>query len=506
MNRRQFGRTLAPLGLAAVTSGLPRTSAAQTAVVTGTAMVYVETDGSDSNDGSSWSTAKATIQAAITALPPNGGIVEVGNGQFTGFQLVNRAGVHIRGRGVGRSVSNQDASVSVPQHPTMITTNVSISSSHANSSEATWCSGVILEDLAISNSSGDGLTLTSPTVEFRRVSFEGCARHGVYAPHDANGNPVAWFTTFDKCRFIRNGGSGYCGALVNGTFYDCDFDGNGGAGVALAQLDLGSVSGSEEVLLSGCVIQRPHGTSAGAIIFGGTSLLCSCCHFEANNGCTSGAWGEVHVGSGAAHIAGCSFFAGMGNAPYAITSNNLSFVNVIGCFFFGDRWQYGAIQAWNGIAGFYGNAIKGTISGNYIGTSGGNPLLGGYYTPPWPAQASSGTLVGGPRLETVNPQNLTATGAVVIDASRGSVQTIFLNSNAIAASIVNPTFGQIMTIDWVQTAGNKSYVWPSACKFANGTAPTRSTTAGFIDSVTFRCHYDGSQFTWLEMTRAIGIH
>lgn len=43
---------------------------------------YVSTSGNDLNNGLTWSTAKATIQAAINALPPDGGRVTVGQGDY----------------------------------------------------------------------------------------------------------------------------------------------------------------------------------------------------------------------------------------------------------------------------------------------------------------------------------------------------------------------------------------------------------------------------------------
>jgi hypothetical protein len=513
VNRRQFGQSLAPLAIGGVASTIGGVALAQSANnISESATLYVTTDGNDSNTGLAWNTAKATIQAAIRALPSNGGLIEVGYGQFAGFSVVNLGGVHIRGRGIGRSLSNQDSSQTVPAHPTLITSNVLISASAANAAESTWCYGVILEDLAISNTNssnaaGIGVSLMSPTAHFRRVSIEGCRSHGVYAPHDATGNPVVWFATWEKCRFIRNAGCGYYGAIVNGNFYDCDFDGNGSGNTAHAQLDLASVGGSGEVLFSGCVIQRAQGTSAGAILFGGTSLCCTSCHIEANNGCSSSAYGEIHVGSGAAHIAGTSFVAAAGTAPYAITSNQLSYVNVIGCFFFGDYWQYGAIQAWNGISGYYGNAIRGSLIGNHMGTLTNSYLLAGYQVPAWPAAASAGMLAGGPRVETVNPQNLTTPGSTVqIDAGLASVHALFLNASVAASSIINPTFGQMLTINWIQSTAGRSYAWPGNCRFANGSAPTPSTTKGYVDSVTFRCHYDGTAFSWLEASRAAAIH
>lgn len=49
------------------------------------AVLYVSADSSasDNNDGLSWGSAKATIQAAVTALPATGGTVQVGAGTFS---------------------------------------------------------------------------------------------------------------------------------------------------------------------------------------------------------------------------------------------------------------------------------------------------------------------------------------------------------------------------------------------------------------------------------------
>lgn len=57
------------------------------------AIQYVSTNGNDSNDGLSMGTAKATIQAAINALPSAGGTVRVLSGVFAGtFSITNSLG------------------------------------------------------------------------------------------------------------------------------------------------------------------------------------------------------------------------------------------------------------------------------------------------------------------------------------------------------------------------------------------------------------------------------
>jgi hypothetical protein len=93
VNRRAFllagGAAVASAPVGAVTLAASDASVAEAAAAPGTT-VYVATGGSDSNNGQTWATAKATIQAAIAALPPSpdgttgrSGVVELGYGTFT---------------------------------------------------------------------------------------------------------------------------------------------------------------------------------------------------------------------------------------------------------------------------------------------------------------------------------------------------------------------------------------------------------------------------------------
>lgn len=65
-------------------------------------LIFVSTEGSDSNDGLSYGTAKATIQAAINALPASGGIVQLLAGTYAqNSSLTLKANLTIQGMGRG---------------------------------------------------------------------------------------------------------------------------------------------------------------------------------------------------------------------------------------------------------------------------------------------------------------------------------------------------------------------------------------------------------------------
>ena len=77
-----------------------------------TATVYVTTTGSDANDGLTWATALATVEAALAVLEPTGGIVQLGSGNWTitaadgnGNALTLSHG-NTRLKGLGRQLSS----------------------------------------------------------------------------------------------------------------------------------------------------------------------------------------------------------------------------------------------------------------------------------------------------------------------------------------------------------------------------------------------------------------
>lgn len=74
-------------------------------MVANVATQYVTAAGSDSADGMSWGSAKATVAAAYTALPSTGGVIQLGYGDFSlgsasvGFTWDKTKPVHFRGLG-----------------------------------------------------------------------------------------------------------------------------------------------------------------------------------------------------------------------------------------------------------------------------------------------------------------------------------------------------------------------------------------------------------------------
>lgn len=81
-----------------------KTSATNIALrpATGDAVLFVSTGGNDSNDGRSWGSAKATLAAALSALPADGGLVHLGAGTYNFSSTITvKQGVRIKGAGGG---------------------------------------------------------------------------------------------------------------------------------------------------------------------------------------------------------------------------------------------------------------------------------------------------------------------------------------------------------------------------------------------------------------------
>lgn len=107
-------------------------------------------------------------------------------------------------------------------------------------------------------------------------------------------------------------------------------------------------------------------------------------------------------------------------------------------------------------------------------------------------QQNQGTVTG----------SIAANSALVINAAQGNLFIYTLTANVTGATIVGGVLGQQITVEFVQGAGGSHTVsWPVA-KYAGGAAPTTSTVATYVDSVTYT--YDGTN--WQETARSIGVH
>jgi hypothetical protein len=89
-----------------------------------------------------------------------------------------------------------------------------------------------------------------------------------------------------------------------------------------------------------------------------------------------------------------------------------------------------------------------------------------------------------------------------IDPGNGNFQQFTLLNDLADSDILPAQAGTELTVQFVQASGGSQTVsWPDA-KYAAGTAPTTSTTAGYVDSVTYV--YDGTN--WQETARSIANH
>jgi hypothetical protein len=185
-------------------------------------------------------------------------------------------------------------------------------------------------------------------------------------------------------------------------------------------------------------------------------------------------------------------FVGDGHEYFAFTAQQSTFV--IGCSFIGHSTA----------------AIECPSAGTQLVTMGNSTtdpafLYESYLSPTVqsPAAGAGSMFVFGSQVTSPSVQTLSANGAVTFNALSANLQLITLSANATSSSIPNPQLGQVMTIAWRQDAkGGHTYAWPSNWKFANGAAPTPSTTAGYTDSVT--AFFDGTN--WIEVSRALEAH
>lgn len=110
-----------------------------------------------------------------------------------------------------------------------------------------------------------------------------------------------------------------------------------------------------------------------------------------------------------------------------------------------------------------------------------------------------------PMLQKVSSQTLSSNGTVSISAYTADIHVVNLQANCTTTALNTPAtetnYSQVVTIEYVQDAtGGRTYVWPTNCKFAGGSAPS-DTTANKRSSVTFR--YDGTN--WQEIGRAVAV-
>lgn len=136
-------------------------------------------------------------------------------------------------------------------------------------------------------------------------------------------------------------------------------------------------------------------------------------------------------------------------------------------------------------------------------TSGALPARGSIVTMPIGWANGPNVYDGRRKLDGFFLQALNANGAVTFD-SRYQKHVVNLAANATSSTVSNlSNIAQEVEISWVQDAtGGRTYVWPSACRFAGGSAPS-DTTANTQTTVAFR--YNTSTGHLVELSRAVAV-
>lgn len=105
-------------------------------------------------------------------------------------------------------------------------------------------------------------------------------------------------------------------------------------------------------------------------------------------------------------------------------------------------------------------------------------------------------------MDVVNLSTLASNGAVAIDARTCNVYWLTLNANLTSSTLTNGSLIQEVEIHMIQDGtGGRTYVWPTTCKFAGGSAPS-DTTANTRTIVRFR--FSGST-NWHEVSRSVAV-
>jgi parallel beta-helix repeat protein len=483
------------------------------------AVIYLSSDAyaSDTGDGLSWGSAKATLAGAISALGGSPGMITAGAGTFA-FTTINWAqGISITGQGEDvtkfHSTITSGSAFANPSPGTLITFGhlegfelYGADSGNAtigldlNSRSAATVKDVLVTDF------GTGVSLTSTT--------DGGCVYNRFQNVDSIGNGTGWqiggegsnSNTLMGCR----GSGGTTGVAIadsnQNQFLGCQFESNT-TGVAMT-----STGGSG-------------GNSTGNVIDG--------CRFEANaTGWTTDAdsnynyiIGPLYVDSSVANYTDTSGTTCQVIDPgYGVIVPSYMYVNGAPPRNTALPLQQGQFSVTTesaaGTVGFTAYQNDGTDNrriavwlssdvswglGLAYSSGGGIPFRlynGSESLNPITCNAAQ-TVFGGGVADLIATQTLASNGAVTINANNGNVQAVTLEANATSSSITNPVTGQELTIQWIQDAtGSRTYAWPTACKFAGASAPSATATANYTDSVTFI--YNGTY--WVEKCRATGIN
>ena len=140
----------------------------------------------------------------------------------------------------------------------------------------------------------------------------------------------------------------------------------------------------------------------------------------------------------------------------------------------------GAITATGAVAITGATAITGALSVSTTLTQTGAASLAS-------TLAVSGKSTFAATVQTVTTYTPAAAGTATVDVSLGNINAITMPEGNITIAISNETVGQCFIIELTQDAvGSRTVTWFSTVRWAEGSAPTLTTTASKKDVLGFR--------------------
>lgn len=459
-----------------------------------TAQAYVARNGSDSNNGTSWSNAFATVQHAVNSLPVNNGVqsgvVQLGYGQFSySSPLViaaSNGGIVINGLASGEfydAANNQVNPVYVSElHYTGTSDAVQITGAptFGGPSGPVTNTGVTFSNLAITSTGVDRYGLNVTNTEGIRLVNVNIDNHGVFGIRQSK-----VFGLLLNNSYITRCGNASSSTPTGGHFLDTALGPNPGTTYLQSQCafndgfglyDAGSPSTSTglsatQSIFSNNVASAMAGSGCG--IFSAGQGQFTGCDFEANSlyGASLGAGGQFS-------FTGCDFLGdGVSAAGIYNGAGGGSIPVVIGCRFSGHTGGYSIVNTSTAFLSWA--ACVSTDSTGFINNGAAVGVVPADGFAPAVTGATGAVITG------YSPQTINSNQAVTCNASWG-FNVFILNANVTATTCPVGPPGQPLNLGYVQGSGAPhTYVWPSTCRFSGGVTPTPSTVAGRADMQQF---------------------
>ncbi len=416
-------------------------------------VIYVKADATGANNGTTWTNAFRSLEAALCAASLSGGIVEEiwvaaatyrptkrsvpTDPRSATFQLLNGVAIYGGFAGGELLLSERDPAA----YPTVLTGDSAGNDDELPTSggaPATWNENVfhvvtatgadetaVLDGLIITHGHafgapdqrGAGLYIRPGSPTILNCTFtESVASGGGGAGIFDGSNPV-----FERCRFI-----------------DCRAPAAGGDGGGAAVVNNGTTAFRD------CEFTRCQAFDAGGgLYFGAATNVVSSCRFERNSA-NRGA-GIASLGSAQLHITGCAF---VGNAASFLgggTANIGTAPTIVNCSFSGNTALGGPSSQGGAIFNNVGNSVIDNCSlafnvstnGGGIYTVGAAPTISNCVL--WQNANASGVMTGQQvRVDSANPGNATVNYSIVQGGWSGAGGIGIINSDPLFTTPPDP--------------------------------------------------------------------